>query len=309
MRNCPRAARTTTSRPPSATARSPSRLIPLDDAGEERERRASVDSLAGWGTSTADDAGPTTDSKLDEKLAADDDEQEEIAPEVAVEDSAAAALARRRAASDARTSLLLREKRGSSFKRASFAALPPQAPSLDLLHDDGASSFRSKRSSVSFGGSTVASEERPSTVASSSSDDPSPRDPKAIASRRASVEQLRGSGREPPAPPPDPTVQAAYERKVATDFRRRTIHSLDAAFGDAMRARDAAQGEGTFADAADGLGELPGASLIRRQSTARSLAADAMWRELRKASELQKEMELATVDPAEWRGARRADVP
>ena len=71
-----------------------------------------------------------------------------------------------------------------------------------------------------------------------------------------------------------------------------------------MRARDAAQGEGTFADAADGLGELPGASLIRRQSTARSLAADAMWRELRKASELQKEMELATVDPAEWR--RRA---
>ena len=65
-----------------------------------------------------------------------------------------------------------------------------------------------------------------------------------------------------------------------------------------MRARDAAQGEGTFADAADGLGELPGASLIRRQSTARSLAADAMWRELRKASELQKEMELATVDPA-----------
>ena len=35
------------------------------------ERRASVDSLAGWGTSAADDTGiPAADAKLDEKLAA-----------------------------------------------------------------------------------------------------------------------------------------------------------------------------------------------------------------------------------------------
>ena len=129
MRNRPRAARTTPLALPARRARSPSRLILLDDAGE-RERRASVDSLAGWGTSAADDADdvPGNRRALDEKLAADDDEQEEIHPRSPSRTRRRRRSARRRAASDARTSSCFSGRSAARRSSASFAALPPQAP-------------------------------------------------------------------------------------------------------------------------------------------------------------------------------------